>query len=100
MIRHERKLHAINQARKAVAHELLQNFEQRLTIFEADLDRLLKDRERQGWGTVRESRLRPKYERGGAPQVRTISPPQHRAEPPQPKSIWQAIKDTTGPGHR
>ena len=29
-----------------------------------------------------------------------VSPPQHRAEPPQPKSIWQAIKDTTGPGHR
>jgi len=31
----------------------------------------------------------------GSPQVRTTSPPQHRAEPPHSKSIWQAIKDTT-----
>jgi hypothetical protein len=34
-----------------------------------------------------------------SPQVRTISP-RHRAEPPQPKSIWQAIKDSTKPGAR
>lgn len=30
-----------------------------------------------------------------SPQARTTSPPQHRAEPPHSKSIWQAIKDTT-----
>jgi hypothetical protein len=36
-----------------------------------------------------------------SPQVRTISPPpRHRAEPPKPKSIWQAIKDSTKPGAR
>lgn len=35
-----------------------------------------------------------------SPQVRTTSPPQHRAEPPHPKSIWQAIKDTTNLGTR
>lgn len=34
-------------------------------------------------------------------QVRTISrPPRHRAEPPQPKSIWQALKDSVKPGAR
>jgi hypothetical protein len=38
----------------------------------------------------------PAQSPSASPQVRTISPPQHRAEPPQPKSIWQAIKDTTG----
>ena len=31
-------------------------------------------------------------------QPRSASPPPHRAEPPQPKSIWQAIKDSTKPG--
>lgn len=34
-----------------------------------------------------------------SPRVRTISPPpRHRPEPPQPKSIWQAIKDSIKPG--
>jgi hypothetical protein len=30
-----------------------------------------------------------------SPQARTTTPPQHHAEPAQPKSIWQGIKDTT-----
>jgi hypothetical protein len=29
-----------------------------------------------------------------SPTGRTTSPPPHRAEPSQPKSIWQAIKDS------
>jgi hypothetical protein len=37
----------------------------------------------------------PAQSPSASPQLRTTSPP-HRTESPQPKSIWQAIKDTTG----
>jgi hypothetical protein len=38
---------------------------------------------------------RPERPPSVSPQARTTSPPPHRAEPAQPKSIWQGIKDTT-----
>jgi hypothetical protein len=44
---------------------------------------------------VTPSSARPGGPPSVSPRVRATSPPQHRAEPPQPKSIWQGIKDTT-----